>query len=124
LRYLWMALFGAVPTELKIARTCSCSTSLRVCSTVFGGLKPIIQREQPDLAPVHAAPRIDHREIGELGPADSAGGGDAAAVRHGLAELDFCVGDARTVFLLCERGRGWYQQARAENHPPAPGGND
>src|SRR4029079_14693196 len=38
LRYFWTAEFAAVPLELKTTRTSSCSTSLRVCSTVLGGV--------------------------------------------------------------------------------------
>jgi hypothetical protein len=33
-------MFVAVPTGANISRTPSASTSLRVCSTVLGGLKP------------------------------------------------------------------------------------
>ena len=36
--YFWIAEFGGVPSELKISSTSSLSTSLRACSTVFGGL--------------------------------------------------------------------------------------
>ena len=36
--YFWIAAFGGVPSELKISSTSSLSTSLRACSTVFGGL--------------------------------------------------------------------------------------
>ena len=36
--YSWIAEFGGVPSELKMNRTSSLSTSLRACSTVFGGL--------------------------------------------------------------------------------------
>ena len=36
--YLWIAEFGGVPSELKMNSTSSLSTSLRACSTVFGGL--------------------------------------------------------------------------------------
>ena len=35
--YFWIAVFGGVPSELKMRRTSSLSTSLRACSTVFGG---------------------------------------------------------------------------------------
>ena len=35
--YLRMAPLAAVPSELKISSTPSLSTSLRACSTVFGG---------------------------------------------------------------------------------------
>ncbi|MNY35790.1 hypothetical protein D3C86_1702230 [compost metagenome] len=37
-RYFCTARLAAVPTELNTASTWSCSTSLRVCSTVLGGL--------------------------------------------------------------------------------------
>ena len=37
-RYFCVAVFVGVPSDWKISSTCSCSTSLRVCSTVFGGL--------------------------------------------------------------------------------------
>ena len=36
--YFWIAEFGGVPSELKMNSTSSLSTSLRACSTVFGGL--------------------------------------------------------------------------------------
>ena len=36
--YFWIAEFGGVPSGLKMKRTSSLSTSLRACSTVFGGL--------------------------------------------------------------------------------------
>ena len=36
--YLWIAVFGGVPSVLKTNSTSSCSTSLRTCSTVLGGL--------------------------------------------------------------------------------------
>ena len=35
--YFWIAEFGGVPSELKMNSTSSLSTSLRACSTVFGG---------------------------------------------------------------------------------------
>src|SRR5690606_16536569 len=38
LRYLRTTRDGAVPPENMMKATCSCSTSLRVCSTVLGGL--------------------------------------------------------------------------------------
>ncbi len=38
LRYFWIAVFGGVPSELNTSSTSSLSTSLRACSTVFGGL--------------------------------------------------------------------------------------
>ncbi len=37
--YFWIAELAAVPSELKIRKTSSPSTSLRACSTVFGGLE-------------------------------------------------------------------------------------
>ncbi len=36
--YFWIAVFGGVPSGWNIASTSSLSTSLRTCSTVFGGL--------------------------------------------------------------------------------------
>jgi molybdopterin-biosynthesis enzyme MoeA-like protein len=36
--YFWIAVLPGVPSELKISRTSSSSTSLRACSTVFAGL--------------------------------------------------------------------------------------
>ena len=36
--YFWIAEFGGVPSGLKTNRTSSLSTSLRACSTVFGGM--------------------------------------------------------------------------------------
>jgi hypothetical protein len=38
LTYLWMAVFVGVPSVPASSSTCSCSTSLRTCSTVRGGL--------------------------------------------------------------------------------------
>jgi len=35
--YFWIAVFDGVPSELKISSTSSLSTSLRACSTAFGG---------------------------------------------------------------------------------------
>jgi hypothetical protein len=37
-RYLWIAVFDAVPSGLKTSSASSCSTSLRACSTVRAGL--------------------------------------------------------------------------------------
>ncbi len=36
--YFWIAELGGVPSGLKMKSTSSLSTSLRACSTVFGGL--------------------------------------------------------------------------------------
>ena len=36
--YLWIAVFGGVPSGLNTSSTSSCSTSLRACSTVLAGL--------------------------------------------------------------------------------------
>jgi hypothetical protein len=36
--YFWIAVFGGVPSDWKMSSTSSLSTSLRACSTVFGGL--------------------------------------------------------------------------------------
>ncbi len=36
--YFWIAEFGGVPSGLNMSSTSSLSTSLRACSTVFGGL--------------------------------------------------------------------------------------
>ena len=38
LRYFWIAEFDGVPSGLNSSRTSSLSTSLRACSTAFGGL--------------------------------------------------------------------------------------
>jgi len=38
LRYFWIALLEGVPSELNTSSTSSLSTSLRACSTAFGGL--------------------------------------------------------------------------------------
>ena len=37
-RYFWIAEFDGVPSGLKRGSTSSLSTSLRACSTAFGGL--------------------------------------------------------------------------------------
>ena len=37
-RYFWIAVLPGVPSGLNISSTSSLSTSLRVCSTAFGGL--------------------------------------------------------------------------------------
>ena len=37
-RYFWIAEFDGVPSGLNISSTSSLSTSLRACSTAFGGL--------------------------------------------------------------------------------------
>ena len=37
-RYFWIAVFDGVPSGLKTSSTSSLSTSLRACSTAFGGL--------------------------------------------------------------------------------------
>ena len=37
-RYFWTAALGGVPMIWKVLNTSSPSTSLRTCSTVFGGL--------------------------------------------------------------------------------------
>ncbi len=36
--YFWIAVLDGVPSDWKISSTSSLSTSLRACSTVFGGL--------------------------------------------------------------------------------------
>ena len=36
--YFWIAVFGGVPSGLNTSNTSSLSTSLRACSTAFGGL--------------------------------------------------------------------------------------
>ena len=36
--YFWIAVLPGVPSGLKISSTSSLSTSLRACSTIFGGL--------------------------------------------------------------------------------------
>src|SRR5215470_14606338 len=38
--YFWIAVLDGVPSDWKIKRTSSLSTSLRACSTVLGGLYP------------------------------------------------------------------------------------
>ncbi len=37
-KYFWIAEFDGVPSELNTSNTSSLSTSLRTCSTAFGGL--------------------------------------------------------------------------------------
>ncbi len=66
----------------------------------LGRAVPVVKAEKPDLAPVDAALLVYHREIGGLRLADSAIGRGRAAVRHGLADLDFAVAGTRGIALL------------------------
>ena len=60
----------------------------------------VVVGNEIDLAAVDAAFGIDLREIGRLGLADQAVGGQRPAVGHDVAELDFRVACAGIVFLL------------------------
>ena len=116
--YFWIAEFGGVPSELKTNSTSSLSTSLRACSTVFGGLIGVVIADEVDLAAVDAAVVVDLLEIGGFGLADHAVGGGRSAVGHDVADLDFGVGGAGVVFLLREalppeRGEQSQTQPRA-----------
>ena len=88
----------------KIIDTPSCSISLRVCSTVFGGLKRIIQTDQIDLTPIDTALFIDHLEISKFRPADGAPGRSWTAIGHRLADLDLGVGDAGGICFWAATG--------------------
>ena len=50
------------------------------------------------LSAVYAALLVDHLEIGGLGATDHAIGRGRPAIGHGLADLDFRVGDPRRIF--------------------------
>src|SRR5262249_20645662 len=78
-----------------------------------------------DLAAVDAALGIDLVEKGLLGLADHAVSGGRTAIGHDVADLDFGVGGAGVVFLLCEcGGRGGCKQGkRGRNHGQASAGN-
>src|ERR1700738_2391373 len=54
----------------------------------------VIQRDQVDLAAVDAAALIEHLEIADLALAERAERRNRAAIRHGLADLDFGCRDA------------------------------
>src|ERR1700726_874756 len=63
LRYFWIATLGVVPTVPTSANTPSSSTSLRVCSIAFGGLKALTREIRLILRPFYAASVVDHLEI-------------------------------------------------------------
>ena len=60
----------------------------------------VVHGEEFDLAPVDAALFVQHLEIGFADPPQHAVERTRAAMRHGLAELDFGVARARIVFFL------------------------
>src|SRR5207247_9187817 len=66
--YCWIAELDWVPSGWKIKSTSSLSTSLRACSTAFGG----VIADEVDLAAIDAALDIDLVEIGRLRLADRA----------------------------------------------------
>src|SRR5262249_40718678 len=57
----------------------------------------VVPGDEVDLAAVDAALLVDHVEVGGLGLADRAVARSRAAVRHGVAELDFGVAGAGSV---------------------------
>ena len=62
----------------------------------------VVEADQVDLAAVDAAHVVDHLEIGGLGFADHPVGGGWSAIGHGLADLDFRIGDAGRVSARAE----------------------
>src|ERR1019366_9684696 len=63
----------------------------------------IVIADEIDLAAVDAAFGIDLPEVGIFGLADHAVSGSGTAIGHDVADLDFGIGGAGVVFLLCER---------------------
>src|SRR5262249_5046086 len=64
----------------------------------------IIEADQIDLAAVDAALLVEHLEVGGFGATQSGPCRHGSAVRHGLSDFDFGVGDARAVLLGAESG--------------------
>jgi hypothetical protein len=60
----------------------------------------VVDADEGDLTAVDAALIVDHLEIGDFGAANHAIGRSRPAIWHGLADLDFRVGDARRVLGL------------------------
>jgi len=81
----------------------------------FRRAEAVVVGNEIDLAAVDAAFGIDLGEIGRLGLADQAVGGQRPAVGHDVAELDFDVARTRIVFLLRD---GWIGKRcrSSENH--------
>ena len=59
----------------------------------LGRTVAVVETDQVDLAAVDAARFVDHLEIGGFGLADHAVGRGRPAIGHGLADLDFGIGD-------------------------------
>jgi hypothetical protein len=108
--YFWIAEFDGVPSGWNTSNTSSLSTSLRACSTAFGGAVGVVVGDEVDLAAVDAALGIDLVEIGRLRLADGSVGGRRSAVGHDVADLDFGIAGAGIILLLRTRGRGHHRR--------------
>src|SRR6202030_4266081 len=64
----------------------------------------VVAADEGDLAAVDAAPFVDHGEIGGVHFADDPIGRSRAAIRHGIAELDFGIADAGPVLARRKGG--------------------
>src|ERR1700760_4034393 len=69
----------------------------------LGRAVPIIPADQVYLATIDATIIVDHLEVGEFGSAHGAINGDRPAIRHCLADLDLCAGDAWRICCGCRR---------------------
>jgi hypothetical protein len=75
----------------------------------LGGIVGIIIGDEPDPTAVDAPFGVHLVEVSRKGLADHAVSGSRSAVGHDIADLDFGIGGAGVVFLLCQcaaAGRG------------------
>ena len=75
----------------------------------------VIERNEFDLAAVHAALFVDHGVVGGLHPALGAVGRQRSAVRIGLADDDFAVARAGIVFVLRQSSAGTQDHSNSQN---------
>jgi hypothetical protein len=90
----------------------------------------MIEADEVDFAAVDPALVVDHLEVGQFRPADHAPRRGRPAIGHGLANLDFRVGDAWGVLGpgrpealggIGSGGRSGLQQETARDHAVPPG---
>jgi len=75
----------------------------------------VVEADEIDLAAVHAALFVDHREIGGCGNRTGRIGRCRTAIGRRGPDLDFGIGNAGAVMLLCERRcRGKGQRKRGQ----------
>ena len=114
-----MARFCSVPSELKIAKTWSCSTSCRVCWTVLRRVVRVVEVRVGDLPAEHAALRVDVLEVRVGAARDRRVGGRRPGQRRGAAEQDRRRRDARVGALRRRaRERGRRAERRASRRAP------